>query len=81
MSCTGNSLRDDGDLHSHGLEGNFISASPNPEEAVLTPSVAPRVLHNPVLLTRGLLRAVAHHQHHVVGDLVMKKEKRKLFIM
>lgn len=80
LSCTGSTLRNDGDLHSHGLKGGFISASPDPEVAILTPSVSPRVLHNPVLHTRALLHAIAHYQHHVIGDLqTIMSKGRKLF--
>lgn len=75
VSCTGGGSGDDGDLHSHGLKGSFIGASPDPEVAVFTPRVAPGVLHNPVLLPCALLHAIAHHQHHMVGDLAMKKTK------
>lgn len=56
-------------MESQGLDGALVGSSPDPEEAVLAPVRAPRVLTRPVLLPCGVVHAVAHQQDGVVGDL------------
>lgn len=74
----GSSSRNDCNLHSHGLTGDLVSAPPNPEVAIFTPRIAPRILHDPVLLSRGLISSIAHYQHHMVGNLAWKGKKENI---
>lgn len=51
------------------LNGTFVTSAANSEVPVLTPTSAPAVFDNPVLLASFLAAAIAYQQHCVVGQL------------
>lgn len=55
-------------IHAPASHTAVIVAVPrNPNVAVLAPPCAPRVLHQPEVGTGRRVRAVAHHQHRMIG--------------
>ena len=62
-------LCDDWNINCRALDADFVDASSDAEEAILSPFCAPGVLHLPELLTRNLINTVAHQKNYMVHHL------------